>query len=133
VRPIGAHETIVVEYEPPEKLRPAEVGVLMDERADTLDVTATIIDLATRGYLTITEVPKKWVFGSTDYTLARVKKDTASLLDYEKELFSKLFDEKDKVDMSSLKTKFYKDLKVVKDKLYEEIIKKGFFQKTLKM
>lgn len=55
-RPIFHKETIVVEYLPPENLRPAEVGVIMDERADTLDVTGTIIDLATRGYLTITEV-----------------------------------------------------------------------------
>jgi len=50
IKPMGAHETIVVEFESPEKLRPAEVGVLIDERADTLDVTATIIDLAGRGF-----------------------------------------------------------------------------------
>jgi hypothetical protein len=29
------------------------MGVLLDESADTLDATATIIDLAVRGYLTI--------------------------------------------------------------------------------
>jgi len=57
VKPIGAHETISVEFTPPENLRPAEIGVLIDERADTLDVTATIIDLATRGYVKITEIP----------------------------------------------------------------------------
>ncbi|MBI4097147.1 MAG: DUF2207 domain-containing protein, partial [Candidatus Levybacteria bacterium] len=35
VLPIGGHETIVVEFEPPDKLRPAELGVLVDERAHT--------------------------------------------------------------------------------------------------
>src|SRR6266404_4562456 len=65
-KPIGAHETISVEFTPPENLRPAEIGVLMDERADTLDVTSSIIDLATRGYLTITEVSKIWLFGKVD-------------------------------------------------------------------
>ena len=48
----------------------------MDERADTLDVTATIVDLAVRGYLKITEVEKKWLFGSRDYTLDRLREDT---------------------------------------------------------
>jgi len=36
------HETIVAEYEPPEKIRPAQAGLLVDESADTKDVTATI-------------------------------------------------------------------------------------------
>lgn len=47
------YEVTMVEYFPPDKLRPAEIGTLLDERADTLDVSATIIDLAARGFLTI--------------------------------------------------------------------------------
>ena len=39
-----------VEFRPPDDLRPAQIGVLIDERADPLDVTATIVDLAVRGY-----------------------------------------------------------------------------------
>src|SRR5438477_11275294 len=46
----GPERAIVPEYEPPEKLRPAEVGLLMDESADPKDLTATIVDLAVRGY-----------------------------------------------------------------------------------
>src|SRR5438876_5156746 len=42
IKPLGSHETISVEFTPPEKLRPAEIGVLMDERADTRDVVATL-------------------------------------------------------------------------------------------
>src|SRR3989344_2694977 len=127
VRPVGAHETIVVEYSPPENLRPAQIGTLMDERADTLDVSATIVDLATRGYLAVAEEPKKWLFGNADYVLTKKSKDTKELLDYEKELFEGLFNEGDLVKISSLKTKFYKDLKVVKEKLYKEVVNKNFF------
>ncbi|MDP2720682.1 MAG: DUF2207 domain-containing protein [bacterium] len=127
VKPIGAHETIVVEYTPPENLRPAQVGTLVDERADTLDVTATIVDLATRGFLTIKEESKKWLFGSTDYELAKTDKDTKDLLPYEKELYDRLFDEGPAVKMSNLKTKFYEDLKAVKDKLYEQVVNDKFF------
>ena len=57
-QPLFDSRPIAVEFEPPESIRPAQVGLLLDERADTLDVTATIIDLGVRGYLKITELPK---------------------------------------------------------------------------
>lgn len=131
VKQIGAHETISVEFTPPENLRPAEIGVLMDERADTLDITATIIDLATRGYLTITEVPKKWLFGNVDYLLTKTKPQSfsqkANLLAYEQLLLNKLFYRRSNIKVSSLKKIFYKDLKEVKRALYEEVVSKQFF------
>lgn len=127
VKPIGAKESIVVEYEPPEKLRPAIVGTLVDEKADTLDVTATIIDLATRGYLTITEEAKKWIFGKTDYIFSKKERDTKDLLSYEKLLLDRLFNDGDEVKMSKLKNKFYDDLAKVKIALYEEVTKLGLF------
>lgn len=127
IKPLGYKDTIVVEFEPPEQLRPAEIGVLMDERADTLDVTATIIDLAGKGYLTITEEKKKWMFGTTDYTFKRIEKETKSLIPYEKELLDKLFEDGTSVKLSELKTKFYSKLKKVKDRLYKDIENKKFF------
>ena len=39
-----------VEFAPPEGMRPGQVGTLVDEQANTLDVSATIVDLAVRGY-----------------------------------------------------------------------------------
>lgn len=127
IHPLGGHETIVVEYTPPENLRPAEIGTLIDERADTLDVTATIIDLATRGFLTITEEPKKWLFGSTDYVLSKKDKNTKELLFYEKELLDKLFEDGNIVSVSQLKTTFYENLSNVKKKLYEDVQDKNLF------
>lgn len=126
-RPLFHRDTTVVEYTPPDNLRPAEIGVIMDERADTLDVTGTIIDLATRGYLTITEEEKKWTFGSMDYTLTRQKKGTTGLLAYEAELLNRLFDTGESVKMSELKQKFYTDLKKVKSQLYADMVEKEFF------
>ena len=119
-------ETIVVEYFPPNNLRPAEVGTILDERADTLDVTATIIDLAARGFLTIKEEPKKWIFGSIDYTLSKLTKDQSNLLPFEKELMARIFDE-DVKKMSELERQFYDDLVKVKDKLYQDVVDKKFF------
>lgn len=127
IRPIFGHETVVVEFTPPENLRPAEIGVLNDERAHTHDVTSTIIDLATRGYLTVTEVAKKWMFGKTDYILTQKKKDRAGLLAYEKLLLDELFSGRDSVNVSDLKLTFYQELARVKKKLYEEVVRKKLF------
>lgn len=126
IKPFGSHEPVVVEFTPPENLPPALIGLIVDEQADTLDVTSTIIDLASRGFLTITEIPKKWIFGSIDYKLKQTKKDTQKLLSYEKELLTRIFT-KNEILTSELKLKFYDDLKIVKEKLYKESIDRGYF------
>ena len=48
---------VVVAYEPPPMLRPAEAGVLLDGRLHVDDFVAGIVDLAVRGYLTLERVP----------------------------------------------------------------------------
>jgi len=134
-RPLFARDSVVREYQPPaasrggRRYRPAEIGTLLDERADTLDVSATIVDLAVRGYLRITEVEKKtWLFGSTDYTLEKLKPDDSDLLLYERKLFEGLFEDGDTVQMSDLKNEFYTTLAEVKKRLYTQVVKSdGFF------
>lgn len=126
--PLLFKETIVAEYEPPANLRPAELGTLVDERADTLDVSGTIIDLAVRGYLTISEIPKKWLFGSTDYNLQKTNKPVSNLLTYEQKLLELLFDEGSEVKVSTLKNTFYTDLPEVKTELYHEVTVKKLFR-----
>jgi len=53
---VGRRAPVAVQFTPPSQLRVGELGTLVDERADVVDVTATIIDLAVRGYLRIEEV-----------------------------------------------------------------------------
>ena len=130
IMPLGAYEPIGAEYEPPLNLRPAEIGVIMDERADTLDVSATIVDLAVRGYLIIKEEPKKWIFGKEDYILIKTDKQEEKLLGYEKKLLDKLFSEKKEARLSELKHTFYKSLKTVKNELYKEVVSKKLFEKN---
>ncbi|MBI5414551.1 DUF2207 domain-containing protein [Candidatus Peregrinibacteria bacterium] len=127
VMPVLEHENIVVEYEAPEKLRPAEIGVIMDEKADTLDVSATIVDLAVRGYLTIMEKAKDSFFGSSDYILKRTEKGEDGLLEYEQKLLKSIFKIEKEILLSSLKNTFSQDLREVKNELYREITEKGFF------
>lgn len=125
--PLFARETIVPEYKPPLNLRPAEVGIVLDERADTLDFSATIVDLAIRGYITITEIPKKWLLGSSDYKLTRTTLVSDALLSYEQQLLTALFTEKNEVLLSELRATFYKELKVIQQLAYQEVTAKGLF------
>jgi Predicted membrane protein (DUF2207) len=46
-------DSATVQYEPPENLTPAECGTLLKNTVDVGSVTATIIDLSVKGYLTI--------------------------------------------------------------------------------
>lgn len=137
VKPFGSHETIVVEYTPPEiaangrdstrQLRPAEIGVLIDERADTLDVSATIVDLAVRKHMRIVELEKGGIFGifkKQDYELEKIANPDDALLPYEQRLHNAIFDDGDNVKLSDLRNKFHKDLAKVKQDLYSASVKK---------
>jgi hypothetical protein len=46
----------VARYEPTEEMSPAELGTLVDDSMDGADLTATMVDLAARGFLRIEEI-----------------------------------------------------------------------------
>jgi uncharacterized protein (TIGR04222 family) len=116
-----------VEFAPPDDLRPGQIGTLIDEVANPLDVTATIVDLAVRGYLTIEEIPKEGWFGKPDWKLARRRDADADLLPYERRLLDRLFVTGDVVRLSELKTRFAQRLHEVQDALYDDAAGRGWF------
>jgi uncharacterized membrane protein YgcG len=124
-RDIPGKGAIVVSYEPPEGLGPAEVGTLIDERVDLRDITAVIIDLAVRGYLKITEVKQSLLAGN-DYRFDRLK-GADGLKPFETDLYAKLFSGKQSVYLSDLQTKFYPVIAKVKNDLYRGLSKDGYF------
>ncbi len=127
--PLFEHGVAPVEFAPPEDLRPGQVGTIIDEQANTLDVTATIVDLAVRGYLTIEEIPKEGWFGKPDWTLHRTDKADADLLTYESTLLSGLFKDGNDPTLSSLRRTFSERLTKVEDQLYADAVKRGWFVK----
>ena len=116
-----------VTYRPPDELRPAQVGVLIDESADPLDVTASIVDLAVRGYLKIEEIPDTGWFSKGDWRLTRLDADDAALQPYETRLRDALFEGGDEVLLSDLKQQFYDDLKRIQDDLYDDSVTQRWF------
>ena len=126
-RDLPGRGSIVVNYEPPDGLSPAEVGTLIDERVDLRDVSAVIIDLAARGYITIKEIAAKSGFlSSVDYQFTRCK-DSDGLKPFEIKIFAKLFGGKNEVCMSDLETKFYPVIGEAKKDLYRGLSQNGYF------
>ncbi len=121
--------TIIAQYEPPDSLAPAEIGTMMDGSADNKDASATIIDLAVRGFLKIKRTEEKAFLGlgkNTEYTFSRTK-DEEPERDFEKEVMKGIFDSVKEKKLSDLKNKFYKTLSTVKDQLYESVTQKGYY------
>ena len=124
--PFGGVET-PVEFAPPDNFRPGQLGTLVDETANTLDVSATIVDLAVRGYLRIDEIPKKGWFGKPDWTLTRLKESDDALRRYERLLLDGIFRDGSPIDLSSLRTTFVSRLQKVSDALYDDVVAEGWF------
>ncbi len=122
-------ETIIPEFSPPDDIRPYLLGSLKDETADNVDITATIIDLAVRGYIKIIEKEKSFFgLGSQDYTLKKIKDlDDGGLDSTEHKIASNIFDSSGEVDLSDLKNKFYVHLSSIQTSMYKKMISEGYF------
>lgn len=128
-RTVGVFERkfIPLVYSPIKGLTPAQIGTIIDQKVDIADVVAEITELARLGYLKIKKIPKKGIFSKVDYEFTSLGKEQNSLQDYQKTILKGLFEAGDVVLLSSLKNKFYVDLKEIKDQLYENMKEKGFF------
>lgn len=124
-------DTIIPRYKPPEGLTPTEVGTIIDEKVDMHDISSVIIDFAVKGYIKIVEIKTKKAlfFDSVDYELIKVKeyKNAPNIKAHEKDVLDEIFKTKDKVKISTLKYKFYKKLKTIKEDIYKDLVKEKFF------
>jgi hypothetical protein len=111
---------------PPETARPGELGTVMDGRADVVDVTATLVDLAVRGVLRIEEVaaPDE----PTDWRLVRTGASAPDLRDYEQALIDAAFRGEQDVLLSGLRYTFRKDLRRVQELLHRDVAARGWFR-----
>lgn len=123
---------IAVQFTPPTGVHPGQLGTLLDERADVRDVTATIIDLAVRGYLVVQQVadpgdPTGRDDDDRDWRLVRTDQRDEGLLGYEERLLSAIFEGRDDVLLSDLRTTFASTLARVQQQLYEDVTERGWF------
>ncbi|PRX03903.1 UNVERIFIED_ORG: putative membrane protein DUF2207 [Actinomadura viridilutea] len=118
-------------FEPPDGVRPGQIGTLIDEQADVIDVTATIVDLAVRGHLLIEEQDRA-ATGRLDWTLRRMDAPSDDLLRYERILLEALFtapdgSARDSVRLTELGGTFARDLARVRSAMYDDVVEQGWF------
>lgn len=126
----------VVRYEPVPGATPAELGALVDNNADIRDVTATLVDLAVRGYIHISELTESHLFGltkSTDYNFEILKSRSqwTNLKSHELSYLDALSQcapsAASNVKMSELTNKFYKFLPEITNAVYDELVQSGYY------
>jgi len=129
--------SIVAEYEAPENITLPEAHIIINEGSVELGkmATATLIDLARRGYFIIREGQKKVLFfKSTDWKFIKTDKyrPEDTLNEYEKYLLDNIFEGKNEVFLSNLKhplsaskrVKIKKDLEQAQIDLEDRMINK---------
>ena len=127
-------DPVAVQYAPPDGLSPAEAGTLVDENAAMRDITATIVDLAVRGYIVIEEKEKSEMLGllhNKDYVfhLKKGPGEWTDLKTHERQLLGGIFGYGGQADveLSSLQNQFYKNLPGIKDSIFDALMKHGYF------
>jgi hypothetical protein len=131
-------ESIAVQFAPLEGSSPAESGTLVDNKADMEDITATLVDLAVRGFLRIEEVAGSHLRGlskSTDYII-HILRDLSQLTGlklHEQRYLTTLIRlapiGESAVKVSEMKDKFYASLPSIRDAIYDKLVSDGYYLK----
>jgi len=122
----------VVEYAPPEGLTPAEAGTLLDQAVDLRDITATLIDLAVRGYLRIEPITTSMLglHHVSDYRYVNLKSWEAdkTIKSHERTVLRGVFGSPgNNTLLSHLNEVFYTNMPDIRDNLYSTLVLKGYF------
>jgi uncharacterized membrane protein len=121
--------SIAVQYEPPDKLTPGECGTLVDNEAAMRDITATLVDLAVKGYLTIEQKDESHLLGLTHskeyiFHLKRPSTEWGAVRPHELEMLSALFDDGSltSVKLSDLQNHFYTHLPAIRSRIFDALM-----------
>ncbi|HEY1470058.1 MAG TPA: DUF2207 domain-containing protein [Candidatus Acidoferrum sp.] len=131
LRPIAA------QYEPPDQLSPGEVGTLIDNSVDMRDITASIVDLAVRGFIVIEQQTKDHLLGLTHseeylFHLKKSRAEWSNLKAHEQELLDGFFatgNAGDTVSLADLHNRFYKNIPGIKNQIFASLVGKGYYAK----
>ncbi|MEZ5089764.1 MAG: DUF2207 domain-containing protein [Micropruina sp.] len=122
--PVGDGES---EFRVRDGVRPGQVGTLVDERVDPVDVTATVLDLAVRGHLRIEELPRSAAYAEGEWTFTRRDSDD-DLRPYERTLLDAVAPEgSGPVPLADLPEAVGAVIGTVQDQLYDDVVELGWF------
>jgi len=124
-------DAVVVRYEPPADLTAGEVGALVDERVDLHDITASVVDLAVRGYIQIQVEVEPRLFGLVtreETWFEQTDKPRDDLRAYERRVLTGLFQSGPRVSTAALKHRFYRQIPGIRDALWDDLAARRFVE-----
>ena len=128
--------SIAVQYEPLAGSSPAEMGTLVDHVPEMRDITATLVDLAVRGFIRIEEITQSRFLGlgkSTDYIIHIIRKrpEWAELKPHEQRYLEGLNSAAPRdgyrMKVSELTNKFYTALPKIREAIYDRLVENGYY------
>lgn len=125
--------TVIAHYEEPHGLPPAVLAALLDQGVSQKAVTATLLDLARRGYMKIKVVgdpaSKGWFSKKATYHFVRLKEAETGMLAFEKTLLNGLFDGEDEVSLED-KTdgSFWTSITSARHQIFTYMKSQGYFR-----
>ncbi len=122
--------------EPPDDLHPGAAGTLIDERTDTRDVVATLVDLGRRHIIHISDGRKEGGFagfgGNTVYDIELLDLKQP-MQDYERQLLDTIFPGRLEVGkvtpMHKAQERMVKNASKIHGGFYKEVVEHGYFEK----
>jgi uncharacterized protein (TIGR04222 family) len=107
-------------------LRPGHVGTIADEHVDPLDIIGTILDLAVRGHLMITQLPSEG--GHTDWMLTR-RTGGDEAAPFETRLLDAIAPAGGETRVSQLAASVVPAVAAVQSDMYDEVVFRGWFSR----
>jgi uncharacterized membrane protein len=133
---------IIPEYEPPKGFNPLTSDFLYRQGLRNTAISATIIDLAVKGYITIIEIPKSGLFSKKDYELKLTKIPDYDASNHLIEMLKIIFGDdmtsgtsvkvSDFSKSSSKQRQMYKDMEKLEDAIAASMADAGYFIKNPK-
>lgn len=117
-----------VHFASPDGILPGQIGTVVDEHVDVVDISATVVDLAVRNYLWVAQVPG--ASGFPDWQLSRRNPPDEHLREFERAIYQALLpDGTQAVLLSHLRASSSLDLRKVADAMYTDVVGKGWFSR----
>ena len=144
---------VAVRFTPPDGVTPGLMGTVIDGSADVVDVSATLVDLAVRGYVHLhaepvtADTPKppppppgmprrasaaqRTSSSGHDWRMTRLAPPAGgTLLPFERELLNKIFTRSREVTVAELKAHgFDLTMREAQIGLYREVVDRGYYTK----
>jgi hypothetical protein len=111
----------------PEGALPGHLGPVLAGRAGTLDAAGTVLDLAVRNYLWVSEVRDT---GPPDWRLTRRNPLDEQLTAYERAVFAEVFGDAESVTLSGLRAAGGVRLDRVRPALYADLVLRRWFRRA---